>query len=372
MNAEKTPVAPVPKPWIASIAAYVPGRSKTDDGRKVTKLSANENPFGTGEKARKAFAEASADLAIYPDPVSAGLRDAIAAVHSLDSDRVICGTGSDELLHIAANAYAGPGDEIIHVRYGFSVYDIAARRIGATPVVAPDSDYGTDVDALLACVTDKTRVIFIANPNNPTGTFIAHNELARLHAALPLNVLLVVDQAYAEYVEPEEDDGALELARTAPNVLVTRTFSKIHGLAAERIGWGYAATEVIDMLNRIRGPFNVTAAGQAAAAAAIADSEWIEACRAHNSKWRAWLAAEMEALGNYGLSVVPSKANFLLILFEGALKAELVFQGLLQAGYAVRWLPNQGLANALRITIGSEEQMRDIVRTIRSIAESKS
>jgi histidinol-phosphate aminotransferase len=372
MNADKKSAAPSPKPWIASIAAYVPGRSKADDGRKVTKLSANENPFGTGAKARQAFADASTDLATYPDPASTGLREAIAAVHSLESNRVICGTGSDELLHIAANAYAGPGDEIIHVRYGFSVYDIAARRIGATPVVAPDSDYGTDVKALLACVTDKTRVIFIANPNNPTGTFIARNELARLHAALPRNVLLVIDQAYAEYVEPEEDDGALELARNAPNVLITRTFSKIHGLAAERIGWGYAAAEIIDMLNRIRGPFNVTAAGQAAATAAIADDEWIQVCRAHNSKWRAWLAAEMEALGNHGLSVIPSKANFLLVLFKGALKAELVFQGLLKAGYAVRWLPNQGLADALRITIGSEKQMRDIVHTIRDMAEGKS
>lgn len=369
MNDKSTPDRPEPKSWIAAIAPYVPGKAADDTGRPVVKLSANENPLGTGPAAREAFARASSDLATYPDPGSSALRQAIAQVHALDAARVICGTGSDELLHIAASAYAGPGDEIVYVRYGFSVYDIAARRVGATPVVAPDMDYGTDVDALLACITERTRVVFIANPNNPTGTMISRAGLARLHAGLPADVLLVVDQAYAEYVDPADDDGGLALARSAANVLVTRTFSKIHGLAAERIGWGYASAAVIDTLHRIRAPFNVTTAGQAAAAAAIADTDWVERSREHNRQWRRWLTQEMEALGNHGVSVVPSEANFLLILFGGALKAQAVFEALMGAGYATRWLPGQGLPDALRITIGAEEHMRDVARIVRGMAE---
>ena len=362
---------PQPKDWILGISPYVPGKAASDDGRKLIKLSANESPLGTSPKAREAFMAATADLATYPDPGAAALRQAIAAQHGLNPARVIYGTGSDELLHIAASAYAGPGDEVLYVRFGFSVYDIAARRVGATPVVAPDKDYATDVDALLACVTDKTRVVFLANPNNPTGTFSTREEIARLHAALPGNVLLVIDQAYAEYLAPEDDDGAMDLARNAANVFVTRTFSKIFGLAAERIGWGYASAEVIDALHRIRAPFNVTTAGQAAAAAAIGDVEWVERSRAHNRKWRAWLAAEIEALGNHGLKAVPSQANFLLILFEGELSAETAYRGLMDAGYATRWLPGQGLAQGLRITIGTEDQTRDIARLLRNMAEGR-
>jgi histidinol-phosphate aminotransferase len=362
---------PQPKDWILGISPYVPGKAASDDGRKLIKLSANESPLGTSPKAREAFMAATADLATYPDPGAAALRQAIAAQHGLDPARVIYGTGSDELLHIAASAYAGPGDEVLYVRFGFSVYDIAARRVGATPVIAPDKDYATDIDALLACVTDKTRVVFLANPNNPTGTFSTREEIARLHAALPGNVLLVIDQAYAEYLAPEDDDGAVEFAKRAANVFVTRTFSKIFGLAAERIGWGYASAEVIDALHRIRAPFNVTTAGQAAAAAAIGDVEWVERSRAHNRKWRAWLAEEIEALGNHGLKAVPSQANFLLILFEGKLSAETAYKGLMDAGYATRWLPGQGLPQALRITIGTEDQTRDIARLLRNMAEER-
>ncbi|MPT48681.1 MAG: histidinol-phosphate transaminase [Sphingobium sp.] len=365
-----TSSAPAPKSWISAIAPYVPGKATSADGKPVIKLSANENPLGTSPAAHAAFAQGSVDLASYPDPSAAKLREAIGKVHGLDPARIIYGTGSDELLHIAASAYAGPGDEIIYVRYGFAVYEIAARRVGAVPVVAPDKDYGTDVDALLACVTDKTRVVFLANPNNPTGTMTPRSEIARLHAGLPSDVLLVIDQAYAEYLSPEDDDGALELAETAPNILVTRTFSKIYGLAAERIGWGYASAEIVDALHRIRAPFNITTAGQSAAIAAAEDREWVEQSRAHNRQWRDWLSAEISALGNHGLSVVPSNTNFILALFDGALTAEAAFNGLMQAGYATRWLPGQGLPNALRITIGTEAQMRDVASIIRDMAQS--
>lgn len=360
---------PAPKEWILGISPYVPGKAAADDGRPLIKLSANENPLGTGQAARAALIAATADLATYPDPGAAKMREAIAAAHGLDPARVIYGTGSDELLHIAASAYAGPGDEILYVKYGFSVYDIAARRVGATPVIAPDTDYATDVDALLACVTDKTRVVFLANPNNPTGTMTPREDIARLHAALRPDILFVLDQAYAEYLEADEDDGGIALAKNAPNVLVTRTFSKIHGLAAERIGWGYASAEIIDALHRIRAPFNVTTAGQAAAIAAIGDSGWVDASRTHNRQWREWLAGEIASLSNHGLRAVPSKANFLLILFEGKLTAEAAMKGLWDEGYATRWLPGQGLPNGLRITIGTAEQVRAVAAKLRAMAE---
>ena len=361
---------PAPKEWILGISPYVPGKAAADDGRPLIKLSANENPLGTGEAARAALMSATADLATYPDPGATKMREAIAAVHGLDPARVIYGTGSDELLHIAASAYAGPGDEILYVKYGFSVYDIAARRVGATPVIAADKDYATDVDALLACVTEKTKVIFLANPNNPTGTMTPREEIARLHAALRPDILFVLDQAYAEYLGADEDDGGLELAKNASNVLVTRTFSKIYGLAAERIGWGYASAEIIDALHRIRAPFNVTAAGQSAAIAAVKDQAWVEASRGHNRQWRQWLADEVASLSNYGLRAVPSKANFLLILFNGTLTAEAAMKGLWDEGFATRWLPGQGLPNGLRITIGTEEQVRAVAAKLRAMAEA--
>ena len=363
---------PAPKEWILGISPYVPGKAAADDGRPLIKLSANENPLGTGEAARAALMAATADLATYPDPGAAKMREAIAAVHGLDPARVIYGTGSDELLHIAASAYAGPGDEILYVKYGFSVYDIAARRVGATPVIAADKDYATDVDALLACVTEKTKVVFLANPNNPTGTMTPREEIARLHAALRPDILFVLDQAYAEYLGADEDDGGLELAKNASNVLVTRTFSKIYGLAAERIGWGYASAEIIDALDRIRAPFNVTTAGQSAAIAAVKDQAWVDASRTHNRQWREWLADEVASLSNHGLRAVPSKANFILILFNGKLTAEAAMKGLWDEGFATRWLPGQGLPNGLRITIGTEEQVRAVAAKLRAMAEPRS
>lgn len=361
---------PAPKDWILGISPYVPGKAAADDGRPLIKLSANENPLGTPDTARAALVTATADLATYPDPAATKLREAIAAAHGLDPARVIYGTGSDELLHLAASGYAGPGDEVLYVRYGFSVYDIAARRVGATPVIAPDSDYATDIDALLACVTERTKVVFLANPNNPTGTMTPREEIARLHAALRPDILFVLDQAYAEYLDADEDDAGLELAKSAANVFVTRTFSKIYGLAAERIGWGYACPEVIDVLHRIRAPFNVTTAGQAAAIAAVKDQAWVEASRAHNRTWREWLAGEVAAMSNHGLRAVPSKANFILILFEGRLTAEAAMKGLWDEGYATRWLPGQGLPHGLRITIGTEDQMRAVAAKLRSMAEA--
>lgn len=357
------------KPWIAAIHAYVPGKSAGEDGRPLVKLSANENPLGTSPMALAARANADAPSA-YPDPGSSELREALGKLHGIDPARIVCGTGSDELLNLAAQAFAGPGDEVVYVRYGFAVYDIAARRCGATVVVAPDKDYATDVDALLASVTARTRVVFIANPNNPTGTFLPRAELVRLHAGLPGDVLLVIDQAYADYLAPGGDDGGMALANTRENVLVTRTFSKIYGLAGERIGWATGAPDLVAALHRIRGPFNVTVSGQRAAVAALADQDFVARSREHNRAERTRFVEAIGALGNYGLRAVPSEANFVLVLFEGALTAEAALCGLAEAGYAVRHLPGQGLPRALRITIGTGEQMAAVAATLRALAEN--
>ena len=363
--------SPQPKPWIDAIAPYVPGRSTTDDGRKVAKLSSNENAFGTPPAAVEAYLAARDNLSRYPDASATALREAIAAHHGLDPARIIYGTGLGEVLHLAAGAFAGQGDEILFVRYGFSVYPIAARRVGAEPIEAPDKDYATDVDALLALVTPRTRVVFVANPNNPTGTCSTREEIARLHAALPEDVLLVLDHAYAEYLDEADDDGGFELARTASNVLVTRTFSKIYGLASERIGWGYGAAPLIDAMQRIRAPFNFSSGGQAAAIAALADRKFVADCRAHNTRWRAWFSDEVNALGNAGLRAVPSKANFVLVTFspEGPLKAEAAYKGLMDAGYIVCWLSGQGLPHALRITTGTQAETRGVAAALRALTE---
>ena len=360
---------PIPKPWIMDIAPYIPGRSTTDSGAKAVKLSSNENPLGTPPAARAAFLEAAGRLERYPDASGAIVREALAAKHALDPARIIYGNGSDEVLHLAAGAFSGPGDEVIFVHYGFAVYEIATRRTGATPVIAPDLDYATDVDAILGQVTDRTTIVFVANPNNPTGTYADKAAIARLHAGLPAHVLLVLDHAYAEYIDGADDDGGMELARTAPNVLVTRTFSKMYGLAAERIGWGYAAEPIVQAMHRIRLPFSMTIAGQHAAVAALGDDDWVERCRADNARLRRWFADEIASLGNAGLRPIPSQANFVLVVFEGELTAETAYKGLMTAGYIVRWLPGQGLPHGLRITVGTEEETRGVVAALRALAD---
>lgn len=365
--------APQPKPWIAEIHAYVPGKSAGDfkraDGRPLIKLSANENPLGTSPAALAARETAVAP-SLYPDPDSNALRAALGNLHGIDPARIICGTGSGELLAIAAGAFAGPGDEVLYVRYGFSLYEIVARRCGAVPVIAPDVDYGTDVDALLALVTPQTRVVFVANPNNPTGSFLPRGEIARLHAGLPQDVLLVLDQAYAEYVAPENDDGGLALAAAHDNVLVTRTFSKAYGLAGERVGWATGAPGLIDVLNRIRGPFNLGNTAQATAVAAVEDQAFVERSRRHNATERARFVAGIETLGNHGVRAVPSEANFVLVLFEGRLTGEMAYEGLAERGYITRWLPGQGLPHGVRITVGTAEQMDAIAAALREMAEA--
>ena len=358
---------PAPKPYILGIHAYVPGKSTTSDGRELVKLSANENPLGTSQAALTALDGVRAEAAAYPDPDAKELRKAIAELHRLDPEKIVCGTGSDELLNLAAQGFAGAGDEVLFSRHSFAVYDIAARRCGAVPVEAEDIDLTCDVDAMLAAVSERTRVVFLANPNNPTGTWLAPDEVKRLHAGLPSDVLLVLDEAYGEYLPLEYQRVGFELAASNANVLVTRTFSKIYGLAAERIGWATGAPDLVDILNRIRGPFNVTVSGQKAALAALGDQPFVEESRAHNNAERAKFVEAISALGNHGLSSVPSEANFVLVRFEGEVTASEALKALAEAGYAVRHLPSQGLPDALRITIGSSGDMARVTDCLREL-----
>jgi len=344
------------KPYVAKIHAYVPGKARAGDGKPLVKLSANENPLGCSPAALEALAVAGSPND-YPDPGATALREAIGALHGIDPARIVCGTGSDELLNLAAQAYAGAGDEVMFSRNSFVVYDMAANKCGATPVEVADSDFTADVDALLGAVTERTRVVFIANPNNPTGTFLPRAEVERLHAGLADDILLVLDLAYAEYLESQDDDGSMPLAAAHENVLVTRTFSKIYGLAAERIGWATGAPHIIDALNRIRGPFNVTASGQRAALAAVGDQDFVTRSREHNAAERERFAQRIAMLGNRGLRAVPSKANFVLVEFKGDLGAQSALGAIGEAGYAVRHLPGQGLGDYLRITIGERADM---------------
>src|SRR3989454_262015 len=291
---------PEPRPGVLAIEAYVPGKSSAPDVAKVFKLSSNETPLGPSPEALEAYHAAGATLAEYPDGSASALREAIGRAFGLDPARIICGAGSDELLHLLAQAFLGPGDEAIHTTHSFLVYPIATLAAGGTPVVAAEKNYTANVDTILAAVSPRTRIVFIANPNNPTGTYLPFDEVQRLRRALPENVLLVLDAAYAEYVRRNDYESGLELVATSDNVVMCRTFSKIYGLAALRLGWLYGPAHVVDALNRIRGPFNVGAPSIAAGVAAIGDTAHVESSRQHNEKWLAWGTTGISKLGPIG------------------------------------------------------------------------
>ena len=362
---------PRPRPGILDIAAYVPGRSKAAPGVKLHKLSSNETPLGPSPAAIEAYRAVAGVLEFYPDGSATELREAIGAAYGLSAERIICGTGSDDILHLIANAYVGPGDEAIHTEYGFLVYPIAIRSMGGTPVVAPETAYTADVDAILARVTDRTRVVFLANPNNPTGTYIPFKEVRRLHAGLPANVLLVLDAAYAEYVRRNDYESGVELAGSAPNVIMVRTFSKIYGLAGLRIGWGYGPAHVVDALHRIRGPFNVSLPAIAAGVAAVGDHVHRDKAVAHNEEWLPRLTDE---IGKLGLEVTPSVANFVLIHFPDVAgkRAADADAFLVKRGVVLRRVGAYGLPNALRMTIGSVEANEATVAALRDFLGQRS
>ena len=346
-----------PQPGIMDIALYVSGESRVEGRSDVLKLSSNENPFGCSDAARAAFLRAAQDLHRYPNTDHAALRRAIGQVHGLDEGRIICGVGSDEVLQFICQAYVGVGDEVITTEHGFSMYPILARAVGAVPVTVPERERRVDVDAILGAVTD--RLVFLANPANPTGTMLPEAELRRLAAGLPSGVLLVHDGAYTEFAG--DFDGGAALADDFANVIMTRTFSKIYGLGGLRIGWGYAAREIIDVLNRIRGPFNLSNAALEGAEAAMRDRDHIARCQAENARMRAWLA---EALAEKGVPSDTSCANFILARFADTAIAEACDEALKAQGLIVRQVAGYGLPNCLRITVGDEASCRRVAHVI--------
>lgn len=357
------PKRPLPQPGILDIAPYVPGKSGKP-GSKTVKLSANESPLGASPKAIAALVDAAAHLEVYPEGSSRLLREALGEVHGIDPASIVCGNGSDDLLHLLAQTYLGEGDEAVMNRYGFSVYPIITRAAGARIVMVDEDDYRADVDALLAAVTERTKVVWLANPNNPTGTYLSAAEVARLHAGLRPDILLVIDSAYAEYVTAADYSVGMDLVERHENVVMVRTFSKM-GLAAARIGWMVGPAHVVDAIHRIRGPFNVNLPAQLAGAAAVRDSEFNARLKAHNAHWRDWLTRELS--GNR-MRVIPSQANFIMVLFDTPETAARAFDTLASAGYIVREIgASYGIAQGLRISIGSEQAMRAVAEVLKSM-----
>lgn len=354
---------PLPRPGISEIAPYKGGKSKVSGVMNVVKLSSNETPLGPSPDALAAAQAALSGLEVYPDGGASELRATIAEIYGLDSTRIVCGTGSDNIIELLIRGYVGPGDEVLYSQHGFLMYGIYTLSVGGVPVAAPETNLTANVDALLSCVTPRTKVVFIANPNNPTGTYISKSEVLRLRAGLPRSVLLVLDCAYAEYMEEDDyTDGFAMTDHPDANVVVTRTFSKIHGLAALRLGWGYAPHPIIDVLNRLRSPFNVTTPALMAGVAALRDQDHMEAARAHNTQCRAWVEAELTKMG---LAGPKSYGNFTLICFDSAKTAEAANTALQNEGYILRSVAEYGLPHCLRLSIGLEEDCKAVITILK-------
>ena len=355
---------PQPKAGVMDIAAYVPGKSAAPGGVKLHKLSSNENPLGSSPAAQEAVKKLAGKMEFYPDGSATRLREAIAEAYGLNPANIVCSNGSDEIIGLIAQTYLSPGDEAIFTEHGFLVYRIYTQAAGATPVSVKEKDARADVDAILAAVTPKTKIVFLANPNNPTGTYIPFDEVRRLHAALPSHVILLLDAAYAEYVKRNDYESGIELVSGSENVVMTRTFSKVHGLGGIRLGWCYAPAAIADALNRMRGPFNVNAAAIEAGVAAIRDRAHVERSVHHNEQWLPWLTDELTKIG---LKVTPSVGNFVLIHFPAAERhsAAKADDYLTARGYVLRRVAAYGFPNALRMPIGTEESNRGVVAALK-------
>ena len=348
-----------PQPGIMDITLYEGGASHVEGKSNVLKLSSNENPLGPSDAAKEAFSRAVHELHRYPSTDHRALRHAIGEVWHLNPEQIICGVGSDEIIHFLCQAYAGPKDEVIHTEHGFGMYRIAALAAGAKPVEVPERERVSDVDAILKACNRRTKLVFLANPNNPTGTMIGPMEVRRLAEGLPPQALLVLDGAYAEYVEGYDAGAALIAERE--NVVMTRTFSKIYGLGGLRVGWGYGPREVIDVLNRIRGPFNLATAALVTAEAAVRDGAYVRKCQTENAKWRDWLA---RTLAEMGVPSDTSTANFVLARFADTAEAEACDAHLRSEGIIVRRVASYKLPHCLRITVGDESSSRRVAHAI--------
>jgi len=358
-----------PRPGIMKIAPYVGGESKIPGVAEPIKLASNEGALGPSPKAMAAYVDTAKNIFRYPDGASADIRKALGEYHGLDPARIVCANGSDELIALLTRAYAGPGDEVIYTEHGFAMYPIATLGVGATPVVAKEKNMRTDVDAILKLASPKTKLVFVANPNNPTGSYIPPDEMERLVKGLPGHALLVLDAAYAEYVTRNDYTSGVELVDRYPNAVMTRTFSKIYALAGLRLGWAYCTPEVADVLNRLRGPFNVTLPAQAAGVAALRDVAHLDACRTHNDVWLPWFCAQVNKLG---LETPPSVGNFVLVKFpnDDRHNADKANAFLVSRGIILRKVANYGLPQYLRATIGREDEMRAVVAALTDFMKS--
>jgi histidinol-phosphate aminotransferase len=355
--------SPTPRPGILDIAPYVGGEATIAGIERPIRLASNESALGPSPKAIAAYRALAGEIHRYPEGSSEVLREAIGRRHGLDPARIVCGAGSDELIALLLRCYAGPGDEVLYSRHGFLMYPIGALSVGATPVAAPERELTADVDSLLAHVTPRTRLVFIANPNNPTGTYLSAGELARLHAGLPSSVVLAIDAAYAEFVNRNDYQAGAALVDHADNVVMLRTFSKIYALAGLRLGWGYFPPAIADVLNRVRGPFNVSTPALAAGVAAVGDTDAFARARAHNDRWQPWFSDRLAALG---LPLTPSVGNFVLPRFpdEPGRDAQAAFAFLQSRGILTRQMGGYGLPQYLRITIGTGQEMEKVAAAL--------
>jgi histidinol-phosphate aminotransferase len=355
--------SPVPGPGILDIAPYVGGDAKLEGIEKPIRLASNESALGPSPKAIAAYRALAGEIHRYPDGGAEEFRQALGEHYNLDPSRIVCGSGSDELISLLIRAYAGPDTEVLYSRHGFLMYPIGAQSVGARPVAAPERDFTADVDAILERVTPKTRMVFIANPNNPTGTYLSQSEMARLHAGLPPHVVLAIDAAYAEFVNRNDYEPGIKLVDQAENVVMLRTFSKIYALAGLRLGWGYFPPAIADVLNRMRGPFNVNAAALAAGVAALQDTESLAKARAHNDHWQPWLNQKLAVLG---LDPTASVGNFVLPRFAetGKHSAAAAFAFLQSRGILARKMSGYGLPDRIRITVGTGEENEKVAATL--------
>lgn len=350
----------IPRPWINKLDVYVGGKSQTDGDVEPIKLSSNESALGSSPKAVEAYIAEAHKLHRYPDATYHDLRKTLGEKYNIAPEQIICGVGSDEILKLACRAYLAPGDEVIYSKHSFMMYPIATTSFGGIAVEVEDTDYTANVENILAAITERTRIIFLANPNNPTGTYISAEQVDYLWQNIPDNILLVLDSAYAEFVAEDDYQAGIELVQKSTNVLMTRTFSKLYGLASLRLGWGYACPEVASILDRIRDPFNVPAPTQVAGVAALKDVQFEKKAFDHNAQELAYLRAELKAMG---LDPLPSVANFILIRFldKDQKSASAANSFLLERGYILRWLPKHDLDDCLRLTVGTTAQNKAVI-----------
>lgn len=351
------------------IAAYVPGEHSLPGDGPVHRMASNESALGPSPKAVEAYRAVAGELFRYPDASAKSVRVALGKEYGIDPDCIVCGAGSDDVLQLLVRAYAGPGDEVLYSQYGFLVYPIAAKAVGATPVAAPEKDVKTDVDALLKAVSPRTRICFVANPNNPTGSYVTKDDVRKLQKALPKNVLLVIDAAYAEYVSRNDYESGVELVDQFENVVMTRTFSKIYGMGGLRLGWMYGPAAIVDVISRLRQPFNVNLAAQLAGIAALEDIAHTDASRTNNDIWLPWLATELSRLG---LKPLPSVGNFVSVGFGSKERAAAANDWLMKDGLIPRMIAGYGMPEFLRITVGTEKEVKLVQQSLaRFVAANK-